>query len=159
MSTKTIDSFRGKYQFLSNFSALNDEYQARLNDDEEVLGAETAAVTRYPTVEHAYHASKTIIREERLRIANALEPRDAKREAGLVTLRSDWDARKLEIMEELIRAKFTSDPELRQRLLQTGTAKIVEGNAWGDRYWGVCKGTGHNHLGKIIMRVRSELQG
>jgi predicted NAD-dependent protein-ADP-ribosyltransferase YbiA (DUF1768 family) len=31
----------------------------------------------------------------------------------------------------------------------------VEGNSWGDTYWGVCKGKGQNKLGHILMQVRS----
>ena len=44
------------------------------------------------------------------------------------------------------------------RLVETGTEELVEGNDWGDTYWGVCKGTGKNMLGKILMEVREELK-
>ncbi len=38
---------------------------------------------------------------------------------------------------------------------------VVEGNHWGDTCWGVDNrtGQGENHLGKILMQVREELQG
>ena len=42
--------------------------------------------------------------------------------------------------------------------MATGDAELVEGNTWNDTYWGVCNGVGHNHLGKILMQVRQELQ-
>ena len=42
-------------------------------------------------------------------------------------------------------------------LLATGDAKIVEGNTWGDVFWGVCNGVGENHLGEILMKVRQDL--
>lgn len=51
-----------------------------------------------------------------------------------------------------------SEPKLRSQLLSTGTAELVEGNWWNDRYWGVCNGRGENHLGKILMRIREELK-
>ena len=34
---------------------------------------------------------------------------------------------------------------------------IVEGNTWGDVFWGVCNGIGENHLGNILMDVRDEI--
>ena len=44
-------------------------------------------------------------------------------------------------------------------LVATGDAIVIEGNTWRDTYWGVDlkTGEGENHLGKILMRVRSEL--
>lgn len=56
-----------------------------------------------------------------------------------------------------MRVKFRN-PELRDKLVATGDAEIVEGNWWGDKFWGVCRGVGENHLGKILMRIRTELQ-
>ena len=43
-------------------------------------------------------------------------------------------------------------------LLATGEEYLVEGNTWGDKYWGVCGGIGLNHLGKLLMQVRDELE-
>jgi predicted NAD-dependent protein-ADP-ribosyltransferase YbiA (DUF1768 family) len=34
-----------------------------------------------------------------------------------------------------------------------------EGNTWNDRFWGVCRGSGLNHLGRILMEVRAEVGG
>lgn len=48
------------------------------------------------------------------------------------------------------------DPDLNAKLQETGDAELIEGNYWGDRFWGVCDGVGENHLGKLLMRVRSE---
>ena len=77
----------------------------------------------------------------------------------LVPLRPDWEAVKVGIMEEIVRAKFIQHPELAARLLATGDKVLVEGNHWGDTFWGVDTrtGQGHNHLGRILMKVREEL--
>jgi predicted NAD-dependent protein-ADP-ribosyltransferase YbiA (DUF1768 family) len=56
-----------------------------------------------------------------------------------------------------VKDKFSRNPELRVKLLNTGDLQLVEGNYWGDTFWGVCNGKGENHLGKILMRVRKEL--
>ena len=63
-------------------------------------------------------------------------------------------------MEELLRKKFAHDkPLLRQALIDTGDQELIEGNWWGDRFWGVDLKTnqGQNHLGMLLMKIRSEL--
>ena len=72
-------------------------------------------------------------------------------------MRSDWDHVKIAIMKEAVRLKFEY-PTLRGMLLDTGDAELVEGNTWGDRFWGVCDGEGDNHLGKILMHTREMLR-
>ena len=78
-----------------------------------------------------------------------------------VPLRPDWEQVKVGIMEEIVRAKFTQNPELAARLMATGEKILVEGNTWGDTCWGVDlrTGQGENHLGRILMKVREELAG
>jgi predicted NAD-dependent protein-ADP-ribosyltransferase YbiA (DUF1768 family) len=46
---------------------------------------------------------------------------------------------------------------MREMLLLTGDCELVEGNTWGDKFWGVCDGEGENHLGKLLMKIRAEL--
>ena len=74
-------------------------------------------------------------------------------------LRKDWESAKDAIMHEAVLAKFTQHDDLREILLNTGDAEIVEHTA-NDRYWGDGgDGRGKNMLGKILMRVREELRG
>lgn len=139
----TIDSFRGKYYFLSNFFPAEVTYSG----------------LTYQNNEAAFQAQKTYSKEERIEFTT-LEPRDAKRRGRRVRLRRDWEQVKDRIMEEIVRAKFSQNEELKEQLLATGDAQLVEGNRWNDRYWGVDirSGVGENHLGKILMKVRSELR-
>lgn len=60
-------------------------------------------------------------------------------------------------MRQCVALKFESHPDLAEMLLDTGNTKLIEGNSWNDTYWGVCGGRGKNHLGKILMGVRSQL--
>jgi len=62
-------------------------------------------------------------------------------------------------MLHIVRDKFARHPGLKASLRQTGNARLVEGNWWGDTFWGVCNGKGTNHLGKVLMEVRRELIG
>jgi predicted NAD-dependent protein-ADP-ribosyltransferase YbiA (DUF1768 family) len=61
-------------------------------------------------------------------------------------------------MEWGLREKF-KDEKLKEMLLQTGEEELVESNTWGDIYWGVCNGKGQNNLGKLLMKIRSEIRG
>ena len=63
-------------------------------------------------------------------------------------------------MYRICLAKFTQNPDLAKRLLDTGDEILEEGNTWHDTYWGVDlkTGEGKNMLGSILMRVRNELR-
>lgn len=113
----------------------------------------------WPTSEHYFQAQKFAgtLHEEEVRLARS--PRIAARmgRSRKRPLRPDWEQVKDAIMLEAVRAKFTQQPRLRKRLLETGDAPIVE-HTPKDRYWGDGgDGTGLNRLGEILMRVRSEL--
>ena len=61
-------------------------------------------------------------------------------------------------MARVIRLKFTQHPVLAARLLQTGEEELIEGNTWNDRFWGQCQGVGENHLGRLLMELRTALR-
>lgn len=74
-----------------------------------------------------------------------------------------WNDDRIPTMKEIQRAKYTQNPELAKMLLETGDAILEEGRAGfrADTFWGVntSTGEGENHLGKILMEIRAELQG
>lgn len=76
---------------------------------------------------------------------------------------ADWDTEKLAIMKAGLRAKFDANPELRGKLLSTGTAPIeatIEEEMRVKDYWSIgTDGTGANHMGRLLMEVRAELTG
>lgn len=75
-----------------------------------------------------------------------------------VWLRPGWEETKEEVMKVLLVQKFTRHLDLAQALLSTGEVELVEGNDWGDVYWGVCRGQGRNRLGHRLMEVRALLR-
>ena len=89
-------------------------------------------------------------------------PGKAKRAGKYLQLRFDWNDVKLSIMEDLVREKFINNWELSEKLLNTKDAELIEGNCWGDTFWGMDlrhnPPIGGNHLGKILMKVRDELK-
>ena len=83
----------------------------------------------------------------------------AKRKGRRIRLRSDWEKIKYIKMYSVCYAKFTQNPDLKEKLLQTGNEILEEGNDWGDKIWGTVNGEGENNLGKILMEIRKELGG
>ena len=141
-----IDSFSGDYEFLSNF------YPSPIPmyiDDNSVFMA--------PTVEHYFQGMKTLSDEECFSILAAKTPGEAKRLGRKCQLRPDWETVKNRVMLDAIRLKFR-DPEFKKKLLATGDAELIEGNTWGDKYWGMVNRVGENQLGRILMEVREELR-
>ena len=133
-----IDEFRGKYFFLSNF----------YNADVECFGY------RFRNNEAAFQAAKC---PQRMAEFCELNPSDAKRLGRRVALRKDWESVKDDVMYQVCSAKFGQNRELAKLLVETGDAVLIEGNTWGDRVWGAVDGVGENRLGKILMKIRSEI--
>jgi ribA/ribD-fused uncharacterized protein len=142
-----ITRFRGEHDFLSNFYASPFFYRGDC----------------YPTAEHAYQAAKTTDPDSAYLIRNAPTPGDAKRRGRAAPQRPDWMEVRRAVMYEVVREKFRQDPELRDKLRATGDATLIEGNTWGDRFWGMVQDaegnwSGENRLGEVLMRVRREFR-
>jgi len=137
-----INLFDGEYAFLSNFYYAPFYWQGLL----------------YYYVENAFQSFKTfdLIAREKIRLAS--KPGKAKRLGHKVVLRPDWAIVCRPIMFTFIWQKFTQNEELERLLLATGVKLLIEGNTWGDTYWGVCNGVGQNWLGKLLMRARQDLR-
>jgi ribA/ribD-fused uncharacterized protein len=138
-----IDSFRGRWEFLSNFFYC----------------PVTVNLITYPSAEHAYQAMKCRRRADFERVMACVKPEEAKRVGRTVEQVDGWEELKMERMAEVLRAKF-KNPFLRDLLLLTGEVELVEGNDWGDRFWGRCNktGEGENVLGQLLMMVREEVR-
>lgn len=138
--TNVINNFSGNYAFLSNFSRHAVSYEGFY----------------CPTAEHAFQLAKAETIREKLYVANAPTPSEAKRRGRTVVLRQDWEAVKDRVMTEILLVKFLGSPELCRALVSTYPADLVEGNTWGDRYWGVDSrtGEGRNVLGNLLMDIR-----
>lgn len=136
-----INRFRDEYYFLSNFSHSPMEYDG----------------IHYQNAEAAFQAQKCVNRAERFAFSN-LNSTEAKKRGRQVSLRPDWENVKVNIMRDVVRAKFVGNKELSRKLLATSGEYLEEGNTWGDRVWGTVNGSGANLLGKILMELRQELE-
>lgn len=143
MTTAYIREFKAEYAFLSNFYPASFTWYGLV----------------WPTAEHAYQAAKSLRYQDWLHIQALPTPGKAKHAGRTLILRLDWEEIKVYIMTAICKAKFSQNPALMAALLATGDAVLEEGNSWGDRTWGICpatSGIGHNHLGRILMQIRSE---
>ena len=135
-----ILEFQGEYRWLSNFwptQVLLDGYI-------------------FPSVEHAYQAAKTHP-SQRGPFRNCTAGQ-AKRLGRKVKMRIGWEQKKVMTMRMLLAQKFSPDSDLGEKLKATGNCQIIEGNHWGDVFWGVYNGYGQNWLGRLLMERRAFLQ-
>jgi len=152
-----ITSFKGKYDFLSNF------FNAPITPDWGLKN------WTFPTSEHLFQASKVdptwaydwLPTVERIRLAAT--PSEAKRIGRNITLRSDWEEVKIDVMRYCIQIKFRTYSILGHWLIDTGDALLIEGNTWNDRFWGAVWDkdfgwSGHNWLGHLLMEEREALK-
>lgn len=141
----TITTFQGDHRFLSNFWPCCIVWEDFI----------------YPTLEHAYAASKTDDPAIKQMIRSCPTPGDAKDYLYNQAMKPSlsWTIeKKLIVMEKLLFIKFGGkEPFLTRALLGTADAELVEGNTWNDAFWGVCNGEGENNLGKLLMKVRTSL--
>ncbi len=122
---RPISLFKGKYNFLSNFHSIPPAGTTPGPYATFTGGGGYVCLDgeKYPTVENAYQAAKTLDSE--------------KRKAFMVSF-------------------------LAEKLLETFPRPLIEGNSWGDIYWGrrlTADGVGEglNHLGRLLENIRDEL--
>lgn len=142
-SAKPIKEFRGAYNFLSNFfPGVPFVWDNR----------------RYNSAEAAFQSAKTTDPATRDAISR-MDANNARSLGRNLKVRDNWEDIKLETMKSILHAKFLQNPELRDKLAATKNAQLIEGNTWGDTYWGVDAktGKGENHLGKLLMELREEI--
>jgi len=137
---KQIAGFVTEYSWLSNYFLCRVEWEGRV----------------YGSSEAAYQAGKYPAAERE--VFTTLDPDSARRLPRTKPYdRARWPERKERTMREVIWAKFSQNPELREKLLATGERYLEETNWWGDTTWGVYRGEGENLLGKILMEFRAAL--
>ncbi len=136
-----INLFRDEFDFLSNMYDCKVIYNG----------------IEFKNSESAFQAQKSLDEEVRKSFSE-LSGKKSKYRGKRIELREDWEKVKVKIMYEVVKSKFENNIELKNKLIGTGNRILIEGNSWNDRFWGVCRGKGHNYLGRILMKVREELR-
>jgi N-glycosidase YbiA len=149
-----INEFRGDHEFLSNMFVAPFQWRGSEFTSAEQAFAYAKAIHARNAVEGAKYAIKII---------ESASPTAAKKLGRQMPINVDsWDAQKVWYMREIIHSKFkdhSSDFDLVGALINTGARMLVEGNDWGDTFWGRSKNehgrwVGFNTLGVILMEER-----
>lgn len=142
-SEEKVLFYEREFYPFSNFSSFMLEWKGQL----------------YMTSEHAYQTEKFTDPEIIQQIKEARSAHDAfkiAREHGDI-VRPDWLNVRVQVMEEIIKAKIAQHSYVKQKLIESGNREIVE-DSWRDDFWGWGPNKdGQNQLGKIWMKLRSEL--
>lgn len=142
------------FDFNTQWDFLNNQYPYCIQDAYGIV---------YSSVERAYLASRTTDAEKRLRIAKANTNKLAKALSDAYADISNWEGTRDWSMYTKLLKKF-KNPTLRQKLLDTGNAKLINTVKNCDNYWGQCtckycsqsQIKGINKLGELLMRIRYE---
>lgn len=114
----------------------------------------------YKSSEHYYQSQKTLDAAfaERIRTAETCDDAKNLGNSDECEYRSDWKTYRNMAMLRVLIEKFTQNPELKEKLLSTGDALLVE-NSSHDYYWGRgADGTGFNMLGRLLMATRDSMR-
>ncbi len=128
----------------------------------------------YKSAEHAFQAikAKTFGDDEHFaKILKAKSAQSAKSFGKKVEKFEDsvWNEKKEDVMRNILRAKFSQNPDIRKKLLDTADKILAEANP-RDTFWGIgtsastaiaknpSKWKGQNKLGKLLMELREELK-
>lgn len=146
-TTGVVDRFAGAHRFLAPNSLAPMLYDGVL----------------YPTLTHAYQASKAPGIRERRAIARLPFPADAVRRCGthgdlVAALPTDWRDSRPRTMADIVHAKYTQRVGLADALLSTGDMLLAHSGV-ADRYWAAgSDGSGDNRFGRIHMYERARLR-
>eukprot|EP00252_Welwitschia_mirabilis_P018876 TRINITY_DN4235_c0_g1_i1.p1 TRINITY_DN4235_c0_g1~~TRINITY_DN4235_c0_g1_i1.p1 ORF type:complete len:588 (-),score=105.65 TRINITY_DN4235_c0_g1_i1:216-1979(-) len=123
----------------------------------------------WKSVEHYYQAQKFEgVQDERAqdciqKIKSAESPEEAARIGRSLerqcphSVRQNWESVKIDVMYGALKAKFSTYPHLASLLLATSGSILVEASPH-DLFWGGGReGEGLNHLGRLLMKIRAEL--
>lgn len=147
-----INRFKDEYYFLSNFYEIPVTYDGITykNNEAAFQAQKTYSAYQISKGEKPYSDERLLFKE--------LNASEAKKLGRKISLRPDWEKVKIPIMRGIVYAKFTQNPELGEKLINTDDEYLEEGNTWGDRIWGTVNGSGANNLGRILMEIREQLK-
>ena len=142
---KQILFYEREFYVLSNFSAFKLNWHGIVFD----------------TAEHAYHWTRFPVNSpEQHIIRESASAHDAFRFAQENKRQqvSNWDAVKVGVMRNILRAKSEQHEYVRRKLLETGERELIE-DSWRDDFWGWGPSRdGNNMLGKLWTEIRTALK-
>ena len=114
----------------------------------------------WPTTEHYFQAQKfaETEHEETVRLCKGPMACAKMGRDRSLPLRPDWEQVKESIMKDALLAKVQLYPQIKELLLSTEDAELIE-HTENDNYWADGgDGSGKNRLGVLWMEIRKELK-
>ena len=138
-----ISGFIGEYEFLNN------DYTCKVQDPSGL---------EYTNVTSAIIAMRTDDLGCRRKFTRINGNKARKKESSIPLTNIFYKKDKNKYLHNLILDKFTRNQDLKEKLLATGEAELINSVTYSDRIYGVQYGEGKNLLGKILMQVRDEIK-
>jgi len=116
----------------------------------------------FPSVENAYYAAAFSGNADLVSKFEKVAPLDARKlseefyESNRDSYVKGFSKVKVKAMRKMLGAKFSQHEYLKEKLISTEGLKLINGNNWGEKFWGVCDEEGENTLGLILEQIRGE---
>ena len=140
-----IESFTGYFEFLHNNYLSPVLYDGML----------------FPSATHAFQSARSSDERTRKAILNAESLLVVLKIAKRIDEPENWKLKRLKVMEQIVRDKFRRSRELQEKLKATGNRDLLmtyQDENSVNQYWGVVNNKGQNQLGRILMKIRSDLK-
>jgi predicted NAD-dependent protein-ADP-ribosyltransferase YbiA (DUF1768 family) len=144
---KKIKGFTGKYSFLANDYEVSQESDIFYKDKDGLIDMRNQ---KFLSVEHAYQASKTLVLEEQMEIANTPNMADMLKLSESVTVMPTWDKKKDIILKTLVNDKFVQNFPLKIKLVSTDPYHFYDE---GEKY----KDYTADQLCEILLNIRNNI--
>ncbi len=144
-SENRIGFYEREFYVFSNFSAFAVEWKGKL----------------WMTSEHAYHSEKFEDENIKEMIRSTRSAHDSLKlaQSNKDKYKKDWYEVRVEVMEQIVRAKLDQHPYIMKKLKDSGNKELIE-DSWRDDFWGWGENKdGQNQLGKIWMKIRKDILG
>lgn len=112
---------------------------------------------RFGNAEAAYQAHKTK-EPQIINIFTTLDGLSSQSIGRGVHAYDGWDNDKVKIMLLVIFEKFRQNPNILEKLIDTGEQKLIAVSMSKEKFWGTLNNEGENILGKILMYVREHFK-
>jgi ribA/ribD-fused uncharacterized protein len=147
-----------KFANAIEFNDYSDKYKCFLNNYRTILLIDNKC---YPTVDNFFYSKmfENIDPEfsEQLRLSDDEDIREItksrEKEVG-----DEWFSKRLNVLYQAIKQKFTTNDDLKAILLSTGDSYLLYDNKDSFLGSGRSGSAGCNILGKVLMEVRNELR-
>lgn len=139
---KEIKGFTGEYEFLSNAYPCTVEYKG----------------LKYTNAEAAFQASRCFDENAKKKFTKLSASKAREKGRKVTSIDPAFVVYEVDIMYDVLSHKFKQNEDLKNKLLATGDAKLINESVFRDTLYGVHDGVGDNMLGNLLEELRDDLK-